>query len=67
MGTITRNEFDEWKQHPVTLALLNRIKEDVITMQDMLVTVEPEDLRELQGRVKACLNLLSVEYESLYE
>jgi hypothetical protein len=63
---VTREEFDQWKEHPVTKRLLRQIQIDVDNMKDMLTDVGLEDLRELQGRCKASVNLLLVEYEDLF-
>lgn len=65
--SITREEFDEWKQLAVTKKLMSRIKIDVDLMKDMLTEVSLDDLKELQGRCKASQNLLNVEYEDLFE
>jgi len=64
---VTRNEFDEWKQHPVTRKLLDQISKDVETMKFMLVSVSQEDLPALQGRCTASINMLGVEYEDLFD
>jgi hypothetical protein len=64
---VTREEFLEWLELPVTKRLRAQIKKDIDHMQLMLVTVDKEDLQELQGRVKASINLLALEYEDLYE
>lgn len=67
MVVITREEFDEWQKHPVTIALKAQIRKDVQLMQEMLLNVEEHDLKQLQGRCLASLNLLDVQYEDLYE
>lgn len=64
---VTRDEFDEWKQLPVTQRLMKQIHNDVEKMKELLIHVGAEDLQELQGRCKASMNLLLVEYEDLYE
>ena len=64
---VSRNEFDEWKQHPVTRKLLDQISKDVETMKFMLVSVSQEDLPALQGRCTASINMLGVEYEDLFD
>lgn len=64
---VTREVFDDWRQHPVTKKLMAQINEDVEKMKSLLVFVEPENLQGLQGRCAASINLLSVEYEDLFE
>lgn len=64
---VTREEFADWLESPVTKRLKSQIRKDIENMQMMLVTVDKEDLQELQGRVKASINLLALEYEDLYE
>jgi hypothetical protein len=63
----TRSEFEDWLQHPITVDLRKQIAKDILNMQEMLIEVEEYDLRHLQGRVKASINLVNVSYEDLYE
>ena len=65
--SVTREEFEEWKQLAVTKKLMSQIKKDIDNMKDMLTDVGPDDLKELQGRCKASQNLLLVDYEDLFE
>lgn len=67
MTMVTEQEFDEWQQNSVTIALKAQIKKDIQLMQDMLLTVEEDDLKQLQGRCLACINLLDVRYGDLFE
>ena len=64
---VTQEEFDNWLESPVTKALKDQIKRDIQRMQDMLIDVDFDNLRELQGRIKASVNLLTVSREDLYE
>lgn len=64
---VTRSEFDEWKQHPVTKKLMDQIRKDVEQMKELLIFVEPDDLKALQGRCAASTNLLLVDYEDLFD
>jgi len=64
---VTRQEFEEWKQHPVTKKLMDQISKDVEQMKNLLVFVEPENLQGLQGRCAASTNLLLVDYEDLFD
>jgi hypothetical protein len=63
---VTREEFEEWKQLAVTQRLLKQIQKDVEEMKVLLIHTDSEDLKELQGRCKASMNLLLVEYEDLF-
>jgi hypothetical protein len=67
MPAASREEFNEWLEHPVTRQLRKKILEDIELMKEMLLNVDTEDLRSLQGRCNACINLYEVEYEALYE
>ena len=64
---VTRDEFAEWMEHPVTKRLKEQIRKDISNMQDMLLTVDEIDLKSLQGRCAASINLLNMEFEDLYE
>ena len=67
MAAVTREEFQDWLESPVTLQMKKQIKKDVENMQMMLLSCDAEDLKELQGRCKAALALIDMEYESLYD
>ena len=62
----TREEFDEWQELRVTKDMKKRIKADITYMQDLLVNAALEDVKELQGRIKTCYNLLDMTYEGMY-
>ena len=64
---VSQDEFDEWLENPVTKALKDRIRKDILFMQELLVEVGKDGLEELQGRIKASRNLLEVSREDLYE
>jgi hypothetical protein len=64
---VTREEFDEWQQLAVTKRLMGQIQADVDRMKDLLIYTDAEDLSEIQGRCKASLNLLNLEYKDLFE
>jgi thiaminase len=64
---ITQQEFNEWLEHPVTSKFRQQIRKDIDFMQDMLIDVSAEDLKELQGRIKASINMYEVSYEDLHE
>ena len=67
MAAVHEQEFLDWLENPVTIQLKKQIRKDVQDMQDMLLNIGEEDLKELQGRCKASINLLNVEYTDLYE
>jgi DNA-binding transcriptional regulator GbsR (MarR family) len=63
---ITEEEFISWKDSIVTKRLKERIKEDVEYLQNMLLSSDDiESVKELQGRIKSCINLLEVDFEAL--
>ena len=63
----TKAEFEDWLESPVTKDMKKRIKSDIQYMQDILVEADLDSIKELQGRIKACQNFLTVSYESIYE
>ena len=67
MAALTREEFEEWLKHPATVQLKKQIRKDVDNMQSMLLSCDEADLKGIQGRCLASINLLNVEYEDLYE
>lgn len=64
---ITKQEFDEWQQNSVTVVLKARIRKDIQLMQDMMLTVEEYDLKQLQGRCLASINLLDIQFEDMFD
>jgi hypothetical protein len=62
----TREEFEEWKYHPVTQRLFSMMLEESGEMKDGLVMGSYDNEDEVKGRCKAIANLLRVEYEDLY-
>lgn len=62
---VTPEEFNDWLELPATKALKKQIKQDIENMKEMLVDVGFDDLKELQGRIRASINLLNVEYGDL--
>jgi thiaminase len=67
MSAVTEQEFQDWLEQPVTQQFRKQIKKEVDRMQDMLLNVGEEDLKELQGRCRASINMLNVEYGDMYE
>lgn len=67
MATVTRSEFEDWLEHPVTRTLKDTIRKDVVILQDMLLNTGLDELKELQGRCKVSINFLNMTYEDLYE
>ena len=67
MAAVSREEFADWLEHPVTLQMKKQIRKDISDMQDLLLTIGEEDLKEIQGRCKAAINLIDMVYEDLYE
>lgn len=67
MTAVTRQEFAEWLEHPVTIQMKKQIRKDIENLKEMLLNVSEEDLAQLQGRCAAAINLVNMEYEDLYE
>ncbi len=64
---MTKEEFDAWLEHPVTVQMRKMVRKDISRMQDMLLNCSPEDLQGIQGRCIAALGIVNMEYEDLYE
>lgn len=67
MSAVTREDFISWNTSPVTKRLKDQIKKDIDNMYEILLHSELDEVKELQGRIKASKNLIDVEYEDLYE
>lgn len=67
MAVLTREEFERWREDAITKKLMQIIQRDIDNMKNMLVGADLEDVKELQGRCRACDNLVKIEYEDLYE
>lgn len=63
---VTKEEYQEWLQHPVTQKLHSVLKQERLGMMEELV-LNKEDEEQLRGRIKAVEGFLSSEYEDLYE
>lgn len=62
---VTPEEFNDWLELPCTKALKKQVRQDIEDMKEMLVSVGFDDLKELQGRIRASSNLLNIEYGDL--
>ena len=63
---VTREEFEEWKYHPVTKRLFSMMLDESNDMKDGLVEGRFDNEEEVKGRCRAIANLLRLEYGDLY-
>ena len=67
MSIITEQEFQDWLELPVTKKYKDVIRKEVDKMTDMLIECSEEDLKDIQGRIKASIGILRVTYEDIHE
>lgn len=66
MHTVTRDEFDEWMQHPVTIALKKVLKEERETMKEGMLHDNYLNVDAVKGMCLAMQNVIDLEYEGLF-
>lgn len=49
-----------WKDSPVRAILMNRCEEAIESERTTLETIDPEDLKECQGRIKGIRRMLGI-------
>jgi hypothetical protein len=67
LEVVTKENFEEWKFHPVTSRLMRLLSEDREAMKEGLVNHSYEDEAEVKGRCRAIAIILNLEYEDLFE
>lgn len=65
MAVITREEFSEWLELAATKAVKAQVQADLTRMTEMLYDADESNLKEIQGRCKACMNFLDIAYEDV--
>ena len=63
----TPEEFEDWKQNPVTQRLMKMLMSDREAMKEGLINNSFEDEAEVKGRCRAIAVILSIEYVDLYQ
>ena len=66
MNLVTEQSFEEWKHHPVTVKLMQRLKEDREEMKEGLVSNSFDNEDEVKGRCRAIAVLLDLEYGDMF-
>jgi hypothetical protein len=66
VASASREEFEEWKQNPVTKQLMKMLLADRETMKEGLIGGSFEDEQEVKGRCRAIAIVITLEYEDLY-
>lgn len=63
---VTKEEFLEWRQNPITQKLMQALQRERQEMLEMVVygCAEPE---QVKGRIKAIDSFLGAEYADLFE
>lgn len=67
MEAVSKENFEEWKHHPVTRKLLKVLNQDREAMKEGLVHNVFSDEAEVKGRCRAIGIILNLEYEDLFE
>lgn len=67
MEAVSRENFEEWKHHPVTKQLMKLLTADREAMKEGLVHGAFDDEQEVKGRCRAIAIILTLEYEDLFE
>jgi aminoglycoside phosphotransferase len=67
MEPVSQDNFDEWKQHPVTKRLMKMLSTDREAMKEGLVNNAFDDEQEVKGRCRAIALILNLDYEDLFE
>jgi hypothetical protein len=67
MEAVSRENFDEWKHHPVTKQLLKLLAADREVMKEGLIQGAFTDEQEVKGRCRAIAIILQLEYEDLFD
>lgn len=63
---MTKQDFADWKLHPVTKEVFNQLRQRIRDLQDVLGTsagIDPLQDRHLVGGIAAYNDLLNIEYE----
>ena len=63
--TISKLEWGEWKDHPVTRAYYKALDERIHDLTLELQTVEPEGLKYRQGAIQALLDVTNAAWEDV--
>lgn len=63
----TLEEFQEWRQHPVTKAFLKSLHNAREELKEGLATGAFENVPDVQGRCSVVANILSMNYEDMVE
>ena len=66
MIVVTEQDFKDWKQHQVTVAVMKAIFNDREYLKEMLLA-GTDHYAELRGRAAAAGLILSMSYEDLME
>ena len=64
---VTKEEFVEWQNHPVTNKLMRVLRSERKAMLEGLVYDSYDNPEEVKGRCKAIDNLIAFEYEDLFQ
>lgn len=67
MRAITEQEFQDWKQNPVTEKLMYILTKEREEMKEGLVYGTYDEEHEVKGRCRAIANIVNIEYGDLYE
>ena len=67
MEPVTQESFEEWRHHPVTKRVMKILADERETMKEGLISNAYDDEAEVKGRCRAIGNLLSIDYQDLFQ
>lgn len=62
----SKAEFSDWKQHPVTVVVMDQLKQRVFDVQEILgksAGANPVQDREYVGAIKAYTDMIDIDFE----
>jgi len=67
MKALTRQEYEEWRQHPVTLFILTSLEKKREELKENLVLDNYENEDFVKGKASAILEILEMQYTDVME
>lgn len=64
---VTKENFEEWKHHPVTVKFMKQLKQDREMMKEGLANGSFDDELEIKGRCRVIAVILDTQYEDLFQ
>jgi len=64
---VTKELYDEWKVNPITVRLMQKLRQEREEMKEGLVYGNYAEEEEVKGRCRAIALLLDLQYEDLFD